>query len=243
MRFPSNGKAFLNLASKNLNLPDLNKPHEPHLQTKTSLIQQTKNAYDRQLLPVSYSSTKEISSHSKQLNLLPYHVLPLEETLNRFMTTVEPLLTPTELKQQMKITEEFLNGKGSELQKLLEDVGSKEKNWLADRWLNAAYLQYRSPVTVFVSPGMTFPRQNFKDVHAFVSYTSKVIFCLGEFNNIIQADKIPIVKMGNNELDNSQFGKVFGTCRIPRRSTDEIVYNPYSDYVVVIYKNHVSRIH
>ncbi|KAH8354587.1 hypothetical protein KR059_008808, partial [Drosophila kikkawai] len=204
--------------------------------TKTSLLQRTK-----QLLPARYSSTKESLSDPKQLNLLPYHVLPLKETLSRFMSTVEPLLTPTEMKRQMKITEEFLNGEGSSLQKLLEDVGSKEKNWLADRWLKAAYLQYRSPVTVFVSPGMTFPRQVFKDEHDFLAYTSKVIFGLGEFNDMVKAHQIPIVKMGNNELDNSQFGKVFGTCRIPRRGTDEIVYNPCSNYVVVIYKNHFYK--
>ncbi|KAH8292761.1 hypothetical protein KR054_000363, partial [Drosophila jambulina] len=208
---------------------------------KASLLQQSKNALDKQLLPASYISTKETSSESKQIHLLPYHVLPLKETLKRFMSTVEPFLTPTELTQQMKITEEFLNGEGSDLQKLLEDVGNKEKNWLADRWLKAAYLQYRSPVTVFVSPGMTFPRQYFKDEHDFVAYTSKVIFGLGEFNDLVKANKIPIVKMGNNELDNSQFGKVFGTCRIPRRVTDEIVYNPCSDYVVVIYKNHFYK--
>ncbi|XP_020806608.1 carnitine O-acetyltransferase-like isoform X1 [Drosophila serrata] len=222
MRFPISGKALLHL-------------------TKTSLLQQTKNAFDKQLLPASYTSTKETSSDSKQSNLLSYHVLPLKETLNRFMSTVEPFLTLTELRQQIKLTEEFLNGEGSNLQKLLEDVGSKEKNWLADRWLKAAYLQYRYPVTVFVSPGMTFPRQDFKDTNAFIVYTSKVIFGLGEFNDMVKAHKIPIVKMGNNELDNSQFGKVFGTCRIPRRGTDEIVYNPCSDYVVVIYKNHFYK--
>ncbi|KAH8240312.1 hypothetical protein KR032_011324, partial [Drosophila birchii] len=211
------------------------------LQIKTSLLQHTKNAFDKQLLPASYSSTKETVSYSKQSNLLSYHVLPLKETLNRFMSTVEPLLTPTELSQQMKITDEFLNGEGSDLQKLLEDVGSREKNWLAERWLKAAYLQYRSPVTVFVSPGMTFPRQDFKNEYALVAYTSKVIFGLGEFNDMVKAHKIPIVKMGKNELDNSQFGKVFGTCRIPRRYTDELEYNPCSDYVVVIYKNHFYK--
>ncbi|KAH8272206.1 hypothetical protein KR018_011731, partial [Drosophila ironensis] len=175
-----------------------------------------------------------------QQNLLPYHVLPLEDTMARFMSTVEPFLTPEELKCQKAINKEFLLNQGKDLQVLLEKVGNTERNWLAHRWLRTAYLQYRSPVTVFVSPGMAFPRQIFKDSHAFIKYASKVIFGLGEFYDMVKADQIPILKMGKFELDNSQFGKIFGTCRVPQRDTDNIIYNKISDYIVVIYKNHAS---
>ncbi|KAI8045555.1 carnitine O-acetyltransferase [Drosophila gunungcola] len=222
MKCPSTGHILLNL-------------------TKSSFRQRSRNALAKKLLTASYSSTSE-NANSKQPNLLPYHVLPLEETMKRFMTTVEPLLTEQELKEQKKITANFMKKQGPELQKLLEEVGSKEKNWLAPRWLKVAYLQFRSPVTVFVSPGMTFPRQNFKSAHDFIGYTARVIFGLGEFNDLVHANKIPIVKMGKNELDNSQFGKVFGTSRIPKRMTDEMVYKPCSDYVVIIYKNHFYQL-
>ncbi|EDW97707.1 carnitine O-acetyltransferase [Drosophila yakuba] len=208
---------------------------------RISVLQQTRNAFAKKVLIARLSSSKD-SSTSDQPNLLKYHVLPLEETLNRFMITVKPLLTPEEFKEQEKITHDFQNGKGEELQNLLEEVGGQEKNWLAHRWLKVAYLQFRSPVTCFSSPGMTFPKQNFENTHQFVDYTSRVIFGLGEFNDLVHAKKIPIVKMGKNELDNSQFGKVFGTCRIPKRFTDDIVYNPCSDYVVVIYLNHFYQL-
>ncbi|XP_033165213.1 carnitine O-acetyltransferase isoform X2 [Drosophila mauritiana] len=223
MKFRGNGKLLWNL-------------------TKNSFAQQSPNGIAKKVLPASSYSTVQKTIPLEQPNLLKYHVLPLEETLNRFMTTVEPLLTPEEFQQQKGITSEFLKKQGRELQLLLEETGSKEKNWLAHRWLKAAYLTYRDPVTVFVSPGMTFPKQNFRDSRAFVDYTARVIYGLGEFNDMVHANQIPIVKMGKNELDNSQFGKVFGTCRIPRRGTDEIVYNPDSDYVVVIYKNHFYQL-
>ncbi|SPP85556.1 carnitine O-acetyltransferase isoform X1 [Drosophila guanche] len=226
MRYLGNGKVLWNL-------------------TKNSISHQSPNALaNLHLHPASYSSSKKPTApptERQKQNLLTYHVLPLDETLNRFTSTVEPLLTPEEFKLQKKINDDFKHKEGDQLQMLLEDVGKAEKNWLAPRWLKAAYLQYRSPVTVYVSPGMTFPRQNFKDAHAVVDYTSKVIFGLGEFNDIVHAGKIPVVKMGKNELDNGQFGKVFGTCRIPKRITDELVYNPRSNYVVVIYKNHFYK--
>ncbi|XP_017073686.1 carnitine O-acetyltransferase isoform X1 [Drosophila eugracilis] len=223
MKFRGNGKLLWNL-------------------TKSSLAQQSQTGIAKRALPASSYSPAKSNPTLEQPNLLKYHVLPLEETLNRFLTTVEPLLTAQELEQQKAITTDFAENQGRELQQLLEETGSKEKNWLAHRWLKTAYLQYRDPVTVFVSPGMTFPQQNFKDSQAFVDYTARVIFGLGEFNDMVHANKIQIVKMGKNELDNSQFGKVFGTCRIPRRGTDEIVYNPSSDYVVVIYKNHFYQL-
>ncbi|XP_064554016.1 carnitine O-acetyltransferase-like isoform X2 [Drosophila montana] len=199
------------------------------------------------LLPASYGSKsseqpqRRLNTAPKQ-NLLKYHVLPLDETLDRFLCSVQPLLTPEEFEQQKEITEEFRDKEGDQLQALLEEAGKKESNWLAGRWLKSAYLQYRDPVTVYVSPGMTFPAQKFYDKRAFVNYTAKVIFGLGEFKGIVDTGKIPVVKMGKNELDNSQFGKVFGTCRIPRRGTDEIVYNPCSKHVVVIYKNHFYKL-
>ncbi|KAH8345402.1 hypothetical protein KR067_004144, partial [Drosophila pandora] len=206
---------------------------------KSSVSQQTQNTFTNQLFLARFSSTLK---SAKQTNLLPYHVLPLEETLTRFMNSVEPLLSAEELKKQKVITDEFLKRQGKDLQELLEKAGNEERNWLAHRWLKTAYLKYRSPVTVFVSPGMTFPRQKFNDSESFIKYASKVIFGLGEFNNMVHANKIPIVKMGKLELDNSQFGKVFGTCRIPKRGTDELVYNPCADYVVVIYKNHFYKL-
>ncbi|EDW63427.2 carnitine O-acetyltransferase isoform X1 [Drosophila virilis] len=215
--------------------------------TKCSIkANQTSNVLVK-LLPASFGSKSSEQSQVPQngapkQNLLKYHVLPLNETLDRFLCSVQPLLTTEEFRQQRKITEEFRDKEGDELQTLLEEVGKNENNWLAGRWLKAAYLQYRDPVTVYVSPGMTFPPQKFINESAFVNYTAKVIFGLGEFKSIVDSGKIPVVKMGKNELDNSQFGKVFGTCRIPRRGTDEIVYNPCSKHVVVIYKNHFYKL-
>ncbi|EDV99010.1 carnitine O-acetyltransferase isoform X2 [Drosophila grimshawi] len=190
------------------------------------------------LLPASYSS--ESAAEPRQ-NLLKFHVLPLKETLDRFLCTVQPLLSASEYKNQLEITEKFKQNEGKQLQMLLESVGKDETNWLAHRWLTTAYMKYRDPVTVYSSPGMTFPLQKFNSPQDYIDYTAKVIFGLGEFKNIVDAGKIPIVKMGKNELDNSQFGKVFGTCRIPRPVQDDVEYNPNSKHVVVIYKNHFYK--
>lgn len=60
-----------------------------------------------------------------------------------------------------------------------------------------------------------------------------------KFKKLVDDGKIPVVKMGKLELDNSQFGAVFGTCRIPMPDIDGLEYYPNSQHITVIHKNHV----
>lgn len=181
------------------------------------------------------------STTTKGQNLLRFPALKLEETLPKFLKSVEPHLTKEELAETQQITEEFKRTDGAKLQEILENVAKNEENWLASRWLKAAYLTYRDPVTVFSSPGMTFPMKSFKNANEFFTYTAKVIQGLIKYKKIVDEGQIPVVKMGKNELDNSQFGAVFGTCRIPLPKQDALQYHPKSKHVVIIHKNHVCK--
>lgn len=189
----------------------------------------------------TYSSKASGDNKPKQ-NLLTYPVLPLDEVLERFMLTAQPVLTEQEFELQKKITKEFKKKEGDQLQELLEKVGKKEKNWLGQRWQKTAYLKYRDPVTVYVSPGMTFPLQKFNNIEEYIDFVAKSIHGLGEFKIITDEGKIPVAKIGKNELDNGQFGLVYGTCRIPARTCDKMSYNPCSKHFIVMYKNNVRII-
>lgn len=194
-------------------------------------------------MPTSASYSSKASGDNKlKQNLLPYPVLPLAETLERFLLTAQPLLTEKEFELQKKITKEFKDKEGDELQELLEKVGKEEKNWLGHRWQKTAYLKYRDPVTVYVSPGMTFPLQKFNNTEEYIDFVAKAIHGLGEFKLVTDEGKIPVAKIGKNELDNGQFGLVYGTCRIPARTCDKMSYNPCSKHFVVMYKNNVRII-
>lgn len=181
-----------------------------------------------------------ISEGPQKQNLLRYPAFPLKDTLEKFLKTVEPLLNACDLVETKEAVKKFETGDGPELQALLEKAAKCEQNWLSRRWLQSAYLQYRDPVTVYVSPGMSFPQQKFENDDAFLDYVVKVIYSLARYKQIIDAGQIPIVKMGQYELDNSQFSKVYGTCRIPQKGEDKLEYHPKSTHVVVLYKNHVS---
>ncbi|XP_037828590.1 LOW QUALITY PROTEIN: carnitine O-acetyltransferase-like [Lucilia sericata] len=189
------------------------------------------------------SKAQNYSTESKQRqNLLKFPALKLEETLPKFLKSIEPHLTKEELAETKRITEEFQQKDGAELQKILEKVAASEENWLAHRWLKAAYLTYRDPVTVFSSPGMTFPMQEFKSPEDYFMYTAKLIQGLVKYKKVVDEGKVPVVKMRKNELDNSQFSAVYGTCRIPLPQQDALEYHPKSQHIAVIYKNHFFKL-
>jgi carnitine O-acetyltransferase len=79
----------------------------------------------------------------------------LEETAARYLKTLKPLLSETELASSKKAVEEFIapGGPGRKLQDKL--IARREdpncRNWLAEWWNDAAYLSYRDPVVPYVS--------------------------------------------------------------------------------------------
>lgn len=188
---------------------------------------------------INYSCKENFKNKVKQ-NLLKFPVPKLEETMPIFLKSVQPLLSCKEFEEAKCNVKYFMQSEGTELQKLLEEVANKEENWLAPRWLKVAYLGYREPVTVYSNPGMTFPIISLKNKDDYFMYTAKLIMGLIKFKKLVDDLKIPVVKMGKNELDNSQFGAVFGTCRIPLVEMDDLDYNPESQHVTIIHKNNVN---
>ncbi|XP_075149226.1 carnitine O-Acetyl-Transferase isoform X3 [Haematobia irritans] len=190
-------------------------------------------------------STRRNSNSGKQTKkqkLLRFPALKLEETMPKFLKSVQPLLSDQEYEQTEEMAAEFVCNEGAELQKILEQLAKCEENWLAPRWMKTAYLGYRDPVTIYSSPGMTFPLISFKNFDEYISYTAKLIMAMIKFKKRVDDGLMPIVKMGKFELDNSQFGLVYGTSRIPLNEVDDIEYNPTSQHVAVIYKNHFYKL-
>jgi len=79
----------------------------------------------------------------------------LEETAARYLQTLKPLLSESELAHSKKAVEDFIKpgGVGAKLQEKL--IARRErpdiKNWLAEWWNDSAYLAYRGPVVPYVS--------------------------------------------------------------------------------------------
>jgi len=117
-----------------------------------------------------------------------------------------------------------------------------EENWLAEWWLNTAYLEYREPVVVFSSPGLVMPRQQFSSQEDQLLFTAQLILATLDFKSRIDADQLKPETIGKDPLDMSQYKKVFGTCRLPRTPRDELVYHPTSRHIIVMHRNNIFQL-
>ncbi|KAH8894035.1 acyltransferase ChoActase/COT/CPT [Thozetella sp. PMI_491] len=107
-------------------------------------------------LPQGYVEDKSKGPMLRFQESLPRLPVPtLEETAGRYLKSLKPLLTSSELAASTKAVEAFIapSGPGRKLQEKLiarrEDP--KHKNWIYEWWNDAAYLSYRDPVVPYVS--------------------------------------------------------------------------------------------
>ena len=205
-------------------------------------------------IPFSQISQQELLHNQPTRNLtsttvsttnpdnLPHYPVPkFEDTLSKYLRSVQPLLTSEALKKTEQIVHEFgkPNGIGQRLHALLLKRAESSENWLSDWWLMAAYLSFRLPVVVHSNPGLFFEKQEFANDKEWLRYTSKVIWATLRFKQMIDNKEIHADKMGKLLLDMGQYGRIFGTCRIPAKDVDRIEYNPNSKYAIVAYQNEV----
>lgn len=111
------------------------------------------------------------------MNLPSLPVPNLNQTLDKYLKSVTPFLSRTELNHTKNILEKLSSENGilTRLQKLLVQRALTLDNWLEDWWLNTAYLEYRDPVVIFSSPGLVFPFENFEDEEQRLRYTASLI--------------------------------------------------------------------
>ncbi|XP_065164873.1 carnitine O-acetyltransferase-like isoform X2 [Atheta coriaria] len=193
--------------------------------------------------PVFPVYSKEYSSN--QLKDLAKQPVPkLADTLERFLDTCKPLLTPQELKETAKHAQNFAiqDGQACKMQCLLLERAKKCENWLADWWLQAAYLDYRNSVIGWSSPGTPFAYQKFKCDEEWIKYSANVVLGALAFKKKIDNGEIKQEMMGKMPLDMQQYHKVLGTCRIPGEKSDCLQYNTDSKHIVVVCNNHFYKI-
>lgn len=173
---------------------------------------------------------------------LPHLPLPkLEDTMRKYLKSVEPLLPPEKFQKTVSLVDDFQRGIGAQLHDLLQYKAERSENWLSDWWLTNAYLAYRSPVVIHSNPGLYLPTRFFENDFQWCRFTSRCIWSTLRYKQMIDNNEIAPEKAGKYSLDMSQYNKIFGTCRIPAPGVDRIEYHPQSRHIVVMYKNGVSK--
>lgn len=176
------------------------------------------------LKPVALKKlTGRYLAHQEGLPCLP--VPPLQQTLDRYLLALQPIISEEEWTHTKGLVDEFRKpgGVGERLQKSLERRARKTENWLSDWWLKTAYLEYRLPVVVHSSPGVVLPKQDFVDQQGQLRFAAKLIEGILDFKTMIDNETLPVEYLGGKPLCMNQYYQIFSSCRIPGPKHDSVV--------------------
>ncbi|XP_028664480.1 carnitine O-acetyltransferase isoform X1 [Erpetoichthys calabaricus] len=162
-------------------------------------------------------------AHQEGLPKLP--VPPLQQTLDRYMAVLQPIISQEELEHTKHLLDEFgkPGGVGERLQKGLERRARKTENWLSDWWLQTAYLEYRMPVVIHSSPGVVLPKLEFHDRQGQIRYAAKLIAGVLDFKTMIDNETLPVEYLGGKPLCMNQYYQILSSCRIPGPKRDTVI--------------------
>lgn len=161
------------------------------------------------------------------LSSVPYQpVPPLAHTLQQYLKALEPLLPPDELNHTRRIVQEFgrRGGLGQKLQYGLEKRARSTKNWIADWWVQWAYLESRQPLPVHWNPAISLPRRDYNDWRSQLMFASKLIAAVLDFKAVIDSGRLPPEYMREMPLCKELYPLLFSSCRIPGPKHDYIAH-------------------
>ncbi|XP_046547612.1 carnitine O-acetyltransferase-like isoform X1 [Haliotis rubra] len=179
---------------------------------------------------------------------LPRLPLPqIDQTLQKYLRTVQPLVNADDYRHTEKLVEAFKKSPGPELQALLEKRATEKVNWLSDWWKDVAYLSIRTPVVIASNPAVIFPRQDYNDKKGQLRFAAKVIAGVIDYKITIDEQTLPVELLGGKPLCMIQYYTILGGCRIPGVKRDSHVLYPSTDpnpprHITVMHKNQLFSV-
>lgn len=182
------------------------------------------------------TSTEKTLQYQDELPPLP---LPaLEETLEKYIQTCEPLLSVEELEHTRAVCEDFKSGHGPELQRVLEAKAANEKNWIEEWWETFAYLQPRYPSAININWYGVLPGNWSSRCMSQAEAASIFVMSFLNYKKNMEAQNFSVEKLMGRPLCMYQFTRIFNTCIIPDEDCDILrQYDPPSKHIVVLRNN------
>jgi carnitine O-acetyltransferase len=170
----------------------------------------------------------------------------LQETAQRYLKSLHPLLTKAEFEASQKAVEEFLapGGAGEQLQKRL--VAKREdpsvKNWIIDWWNNDAYLAYRDPVIPYVS--YFYSHRDDRKRRDPAKRAAAMSTAVLEFKKQVDDGSLEPEYMRKQPMAMSSYEYMFNCCRIPKIPADYPQKYDSKDhkYILVVRKNQFFKV-
>lgn len=190
---------------------------------------------------------KEDSAKGKMLRFedtLPRLPVPtLEETCQRYLKSLHPLLTSEEYAASEKAVSKFQQ-QASQLQDRLVEKAEKPdvKNWIIDWWNEAAYLAYKDPVVPYVSYFYSFrdDRKRRNPAKRAAAITTAAL----EFQKEVMSGTLEPEYMRKKPMTMDVYKYMFHTSRVAAEPSDYPITYPAaeSQHIIAIRHNQFFKI-
>lgn len=173
--------------------------------------------------------------------LAPLPAPSLEDTCERYLATVEPLVDEAGFAQTRAAVEELkAEGElGQELHAALLKRASRMDNWLAGWWEDFAYLGYQEPLIVNSSIGISTDARHAPGDQA-MRAAQLTAGTLDFYLSIVHETMPPEIQRDGSAFDMSLLKRFFATNRFPGLASDRIVTYGFEEsrHLLVIRRGH-----
>uniref|UniRef100_A0A3Q0RPX7 Carnitine O-acetyltransferase a n=1 Tax=Amphilophus citrinellus TaxID=61819 RepID=A0A3Q0RPX7_AMPCI len=155
-------------------------------------------------------------------------VPPLQQTCERYLSLLEPIVEVHELKRTKQLVEKFLEsgGVGEKLQRSLERKAQNTNNWVSlTTALKTDYLDNRLPVVVYSNNSGAFPRMDFRDKQGQIRCAAEIMRAILDFKTMVDNEMLPVDYLGGKPLCMKQYSQMLSSCSIPGLEGDSIVFH------------------
>ncbi|ORZ04825.1 acyltransferase ChoActase/COT/CPT [Lobosporangium transversale] len=198
---------------------------------------------------------------SLQHSLKKLPVPSLEETLAKYLRSIESLTTPEELERSKALAKDFIKpgGLGQVLQQRLLDVDrAAPHNWLDDTWwISKAYHEWRVPLIVnsnwyiLVNNETNHPKEFYPTAEnpAYTTFQVKraahVTQQLLDYIDTLNSQNVPVDKTRAGPLCMRQYTQLIGFTRIPQHGCDRLVNTAFpstSKHIILIIDDQLFKV-
>lgn len=194
---------------------------------------------------MSTNNSGKKALYAAQSSLPPLPVPTLGETLDTYLKSLEPLLTPAQLQASHQAAQAFTapGSLGLKLQeRLLQRAADaaktpEKKSWLIDWWNDYAYMAYRDPLVIYVSYFFVFKDDKLRQNPA--ERAASLLRGAMLFRDSVVSETLEPDMAKKLPLCSEQYRFMFNSTRIPEIPSDTTRSADYASntHVVVIRKN------
>ncbi|CAJ0605158.1 unnamed protein product [Cylicocyclus nassatus] len=176
--------------------------------------------------------------HSYQ-GALPHLPLPsLNDTIEKHLLSMRPILNDEEFEELEHLSEVFRKGLGRRLQRYLQLKSWLSTNYVTDWWEEFVYMRQRSPIMIN-SNYYGFDTLNEHPTHNQAARAANVTYTALLFRRQVERQEVtPFSVSPRTKVPfcTMQYERLFNSCRVPGEEVDKFLHWDDARHVAVYYK-------